>query len=531
MVARNGTGPKIARSITSCAECLAWGFTYAQGVCLACYNFSARFHQQVRDCRACRRWVPTKDEYCRLCWCQAREDRAITADDPRARVVLAPFLPDVRYHQLFFADTYRPQARLPGIARRHGAKGRPPKAPPTVSGRPDPHGAQLVLFTDLPRTYRYASVDMRSVAAPDNPWLTWALYLAHVMSETRGFAPTILRALNRNLVMLLTSHADEDTVRVSEFHRVLRNRNTSLVHVIDILSTIGVLVDDRPTVFDTWLETKLADLAPAVADHARSWAQMLRDGSPRQHPRLPTTAMTYLNTMRPALLAWSVRYDHLREVTRDDVLAYLDTLRGELRIRALVALRSLFGWAKREKVIFRNPSARIRLKKPPPPVWQRLSDDEIAAAIEAADTPQAKLCVVLAAVHAARPGHIRALQLDDVDLGNRRITIAGRPRPLDVLTYRVLVDWLGHRQRRWPTTANPHVLVSKQSALRHGPVSTAFLLKLRGLAATLERLRIDRQLEEAIACGADPRHLTAVFGINTTTAIRYATNAHQLQSP
>ena len=50
----------------------------------------------------------------------------------------------------------------------------------------------------------------------------------------------------------------------------------------------------------------------------------------------------------------------------------------------------------------------------------------------------------------------------------------------------------------------------------------------RGLTATLERLRVDRQLEEALTHGADPLHLAAVFGIDDTTAIKYATIARQL---
>ena len=48
------------------------------------------------------------------------------------------------------------------------------------------------------------------------------------------------------------------------------------------------------------------------------------------------------------------------------------------------------------------------------------------------------------------------------------------------------------------------------------------------MTATLERLRIDRQLEEALASGADPLHLAAVFAITETTAIRYAANARKL---
>jgi hypothetical protein len=51
---------------------------------------------------------------------------------------------------------------------------------------------------------------------------------------------------------------------------------------------------------------------------------------------------------------------------------------------------------------------------------------------------------------------------------------------------------------------------------------------LRGLPGTIERLRIDRQLEEALVHGADPLHLAAVFKISDSTAIRYASSARQL---
>ncbi len=529
MVTREGTGPRIARSVTSCAECLAWGQTYAQGVCLACYNFAAaRFGHHVGECCGCRRRVRLKRGYCRLCWCQARLDRDLAAEDPRSKVVLAPFLAKVRCHQLFLADMYHPRARPRAVPRRRGAKGRPPKPPPAVAVRPRTDWVQLTLFTDLPRTYRYGSVDLRSASRPDNPWLAWALYLAHAMAESRGFTPIVRRTLNRNLVMLLANHAEGEMVRVSDFHHVITHRGASLIHVLDVLATMGILHDDRPPVFDTWLESKLDTFPPTIASPLRGWARVVRDGGPRRRPRRPGTAMAYLNAVRPALQAWSATYAHLREITDDDIVAYLDTLHGEPRRTAAVALRSLFRWAKQQGVIFRNPCRRVRLGKRTVPVWQRLSDEDITRAVQAASTPQARLCVTLAAVHAARPGQIRALRLDDVDLGNRRLTIAGRTRPLDELTYRVLVEWLNHRRSRWPHTANTHLLISKESALRHGPVSAPFIRNSRGLPANLERLRIDRQLEEALACDGDPLHLTAVFGIAEQTAIRYATNARQL---
>ena len=157
-------------------------------------------------------------------------------------------------------------------------------------------------------------------------------------------------------------------------------------------------------------------------------------------------------------------------------------------------------------MIFRNPATRIRPGKREQAIWQPLTGQQLAEAVAAAATPPARLCLVLAAVHAARPGAIRALQLDDADLASRRLRLAGTDRPMGELTCKVVREWLEYRQHRWPHTANPPLLISKESALRHGPVSTAYLTSLRGLPATLERLRIDCQLTEAMATGFDPLH-------------------------
>ena len=96
---------------------------------------------------------------------------------------------------------------------------------------------------------------------------------------------------------------------------------------------------------------------------------------------------------------------------------------------------------------------------------QPLQPTEVRAALAAAVTPAARLALALAAIHAARPKAIREPLLDDVDLGNRRLVIAGHARPLDEFTHRVILDWLDYRRSRWPNTANPHVIVSQQSAL------------------------------------------------------------------
>jgi hypothetical protein len=148
---------------------------------------------------------------------------------------------------------------------------------------------------------------------------------------------------------------------------------------------------------------------------------------------------------------------------------------------------------------------------------------------QAATTPAARVALALAAVHAARPKAIRNLQLGDVDLGNRRLTIAGLTRPLDELTHHLLTDWLTYRRRRWPHTANPHLIINKQTASNTRPISNnALTAPFRRRAATLETLRVDRQLDEALTHGADPLHLAVVFGLDETTAIRYSTAARKL---
>ncbi|WP_406470334.1 hypothetical protein OH738_30970 [Streptomyces hirsutus] len=51
---------------------------------------------------------------------------------------------------------------------------------------------------------------------------------------------------------------------------------------------------------------------------------------------------------------------------------------------------------------------------------------------------------------------------------------------------------------------------------------------MRGQDATLERLRVDRQLEEALPHGPDPLHLAEVFGFDEKTAMRYTDSARVL---
>jgi integrase len=275
-----------------------------------------------------------------------------------------------------------------------------------------------------------------------NPWLVRARQAARELAEARGWSRWVTASVDRALVVVLSGHAHGEQVRYSEASQVRSH---------------------------------------GLADHGRRAAEVLDQ----------LGAATANCARSPATTSWPL--------SSRCVAASVLT--------ALTALRSLFGCCKRRGTIFRDPTSRIRVGRHPDPVLvpleQRDVDQAVAAA--AASTAEQRLVLALAAIHAARPLAIRSLLLDDLDLGNRRLTIAGRTRPLDELTRRALLDWLTYRRARWPNTANPHVLITQHTANETGPISRArFGEVFFGLAASLDRLRIDRQLEEALSATTDP---------------------------
>ncbi|MFJ3841077.1 hypothetical protein ACIPY6_37010 [Streptomyces sp. NPDC090054] len=506
-----------AKPTDSCASCLAWG-DFSGRLCPACYMFG-RSHDAA-TCVGCRRAQPLKWGYCRLCWCQARIHGRTAEADVRAR------LSAIRHHQLFFMGLHYRRGSAPVVARRGGGRGAVKKPPPAPAWRPSPGWRQLPLFGQVPRDYSRldpAAADLTS------PWLAWAKYLAYQLAEARGWGRGIRISVNRGLAIVLTDYVEGDVIRHSEIFNPLRALDLRFGHTATVLEEMEIFLDDSKPSFERWLAERLDGLAPGIAAEAERWIRVLHDGGPRSLPRQQSTVWLYLNGARPALLSWSDHYDHLREVTREDVLTHLKTLHGHHRRDQLGALRSLFTWAERSGLIFRNPTSRIKVGQNEYSVLQPLTPGQIDRSVAAAATPAARLILALAAVHAARVAQIGTLMLDDLDIGNRRLTIAGRTRPLDDLTLKLLLDWLEHRRRRWPNTANLHLLINNQTATKASRASNHWIsATLRGQDATLERLRVDRQLEEALTHGPDPLHLAEVFGLDEKTAMRYAGSARAL---
>jgi hypothetical protein len=131
--------------------------------------------------------------------------------------------------------------------------------------------------------------------------------------------------------------------------------------------------------------------------------------------------------------------------------------------------------------------------------------------------PAVALAVSLIAFHALTKSEFRNLKLTDIVDG--RLRIGDRDIPLAAPVRTRLAAWLDHRQRRWPNSANPHLLVSRRTAPRLVPVGHNFPWK--GITLPPQALREDRILHEIHSTGGDVRRICDLFGLSVEGATRY----------
>ena len=363
----------------------------------------------------------------------------------------------------------------------------------------------------------------------DDPVLVAAAVYARELGAAHDWCGETTNRCLDALVTLLAGRPTGDRVPLTEV-RTRPHRLASRRRLVEILSHFDLLKDDTEPPIRAWIERVTAELPPGFAEPAHHWLLTLLVGGARARPRSPRTLYSYFGSVRPLLAHWSTSYDHLREVTRSDVGAALRPFQGNQRHNLIKALRSLFRHAKKNGLVFSNPTAGLKSQ----PVDQDLlpiTNDEVRSIEQLASEPLERLVVALSVEHACRTAVIRKLTLDDIDLPNRRITIAGHNQRLGELTHRALITWLDHRRDRWPHTPNRHVLLTTKTALRTTPVSQKSVKpSLSDNGFTIERIRADRILHEALTAGPDPLHLSLVFGISHNTARRYTTVAERLLS-
>ena len=326
--------------------------------------------------------------------------------------------------------------------------------------------------------------------AAEDPALAAAARRAQQLAEARG---TTLRGVLDGLATVLRDLPSGARVPMSEV-RDRPHRDVSRPRLAEVLGDLGLLRDDSTAAVRALIERVTGELAPGFAGPARQWLLVLLGGGPRARPRSQATIYAYSAAARPILQEWGRTYDHLREVTPTDIYTALEPVSGYPRRKTTDALRSLFRFAKRHGLVFTDPTAGV--KTPPiDPAMRPMTDDEIRTIEGLAVRPAQRLAVALAAEHAARTSTIRHLKLDDVDLPNWRITLAGHDQRLGDLTHRAMLAWLGHRRATWPHSPHPHVLISKRTALGAGPVChelVRFSLGDRQTATRLTRHVSDR---------------------------------------
>lgn len=512
MNAGPGAPCKDPRRLRSCIHCLAWGILWRPR-CSSCFDFARR--NPVGTCRTCGREIPVRDGVCRLCRKQATfiakwENHGY--DDVDLTVAATTG------HQLFFAGMESFRGSTPHGNPSHAAAAASGLA--LVAAIPGTAVVQLRLC-DPPRDIRRAS----SLTPPRDPDLL-DLLLGHagVLAERQGWNTFTRRQVRYGLKLLAACHEPGEPIKTSTVHALspLQIPTRRMLHVLHTADVDRLLLDDHADSLTVLIDDRFADLPAQLRQELQVWVGVLRHGDSRRRARPEATVRTRLALVGPFATEVAAHYDSLRQITPDDVTKWLD--RCTRPSDALSALRDLFRVLKAHRLIFANPTTRIHRSRPNLPTPNPLTPQALQQIGRAAEhDPELRVLVALIGVHALWPRQIRHLLLTDVDLPNRRLHLAHTDRAIDPFTATAITDYLTHRRQRWPRTRNPHLLVSSVSANDDTPVSPLWpATRFQNLPTTPGQLRQDRILEEALATGADPLHLTAMFGFTAETALRYA---------
>ena len=495
--------PAGPRTVDSCQYCHAWGATrYHAWVCWACRGWNIKYLLGV--CAICET-VRAVDPHgvCRLCLRTASRSRG----GPRNSIDL---IGSNRHgQQLFFADMHKALTRQG--PQTFEALVDPP-IPPPVSHR------QLVLFVmahDL-------SPGLGVVRQPPIPELAAGLEaLARAHTRRHRWHYNYAYTVRAGLKVLLGLQDTPGAAITRTETAVLNQCRLPERAVCAILEEAGMLVDDRTPAVQRWFERIAADLPAPMISELRVWLDVMAHGStvpPRRRPRSEISIRVYLGSAQPALCLWANDgHRSLREIDRSDLTAVLPPP-GPRRALTIRSLRSIFSVLKARKLVFANPTSRMRLGDLPYGLPLPLDPGVINQAVHSSDPARAALTALIA-FHGLRSGQIRSLKL--TDLRDRRLHLSDRTVLLAEAVNETLGAYLHHRSARWPTTTNPHLFINIRSAITANPVGNRWLWLTLDIPGGSQALREDRILNEAHATGGDVRRLCDLFGMSVAAAVRY----------
>ena len=459
------------RQPRSCRDCLACGtIRQTTGLCKDCARWRS-LHPTVGLCRSCgdERHIG-RGGVCRLCWRQS-------ADFHRDRpVATRPYQPV----DVIAANRMGQQLFFTGMAKRHEPRrSRRPPGPPT---HPAGAGRQLSLF-DVPAA-TWAS--RHGFPEPPTTARSAALEAAVVDHAHRhGWGPKPIKRARRAVRILAGRQRGPGQLILATDVVELAKLGFGARPVLAVLEEAGLLEDDRVPTMVNWFERQTAGLPPTMARELGIWLDVQLHGRtvpPRSRPRSVITIRVRANWALPTLRSWAAAgHMTLREISRADVIAALPPS-GNPRATLGHALRSIFTILRANKVVFTNPTARIAVgaveRREPLPV-----DVETLRQLLGSTDPACAAIASLVAFHGLRPVELRQLQLIDVRDG--RLHLAHRSIPLAAGARLRLTTWLDHRQSRWPTTPNPHLLIHRSTAAGLGPVGIHWVGRTLGMAPSL----------------------------------------------
>lgn len=454
------------------------------------------------------------EQACRLCWRQFldRGGRKAAVD-----------LVEVNRggQQLFLANLHHVRAgqTVDGAqhARTPGRAGDDERRPVRAVPRPVTH--RQLLLVEIPRDLRAGRA--AGFGDPRDPELAEFLdefLIAH--AHRHGWSLKSVQNSRRGLAILLSL---QDTpgapLRASEMAQ-LPEIGLNIVRLIEVCAAAGVLEDDRTPATRRWLTDTVAELPSTMRGEIDRWFTIITEGSstsPRSAARSEKTARAYLRWSLPALQTWaSSGHSSLRGITRGDVTAILP-VSGTYRARTAAGLRSIFRILKGHRLVFLDPISGIPTGTHPRRHPMPLPIATLRDALTSPDPARAALAA-LAGFHGLRSGQLRGLQLTDIHTG--RLHLEGRVVPMAEPVRDRVAAWLTYRNQRWPQTSNPHLFISKRSALRSDPVGVEWVTRTLGM--TTQAIREDRILHELHATGGDVRRVCDLFGLSISGAGRYA---------
>ena len=268
-------------------------------------------------------------------------------------------------------------------------------------------------------------------------------------------------------------------------------------------------------------------LRPAVAAFAeaslRARERARRAGT---RPRADSTIEARLSVVRDlaAFLATQRGKDDWATADVHDIEAFL-AIRPANRKTRLTALRQFFAWARASKLVLIDPARGLTAREPrgfrgPTAGLARQRQLYRRWAGAAGVHPHEALTGLLALLHGATCEELRGLTINDIDPARQAVQLGRRPQPtpLDPASWAALQRSLAHRDTL--RTANPHILVTRQTKTSQATASPYYLSHILDPAGVRPRLLRSTRLAELVT-SMDPKLVSAAFGMRPEGVLIY----------